>query len=50
MRSPLQIVLLKPPRRWGFYSLDGGFLGLMFGRVEIRLRWPLAPRMFVRER
>lgn len=46
----IQVVKLHKPRRWGRYSLPGGFWAVMLGCLEIRLRWPPAYRFWVRER
>jgi hypothetical protein len=51
----LQLVWLHPPNRWHFYTLSNGkgpkgfFWALMLGRIEVRLRWPVAPHFFVKE-
>lgn len=49
MKTPFQVILLHKPSRWTIYSLQGGFWAIMLGRLELRLRWPMADHFFVRE-
>lgn len=54
MKSPVQVVFLHAPSRWKFYTLSTGvgygfFIAQMLGRIEVRLRYPMAPTFFVKE-